>query len=204
MWSSSSWVERTHHVSDESGAERCPDHHGVGVQGQVPQAHGRGGGERRGDRHHPRTAGSVSRLVPYRARPESLFGIDRGRFEIIGDIVEPVDVEWEAESTPDRVIVIVLDTHVLLWLRSGDRRLGAGARSEIERAWRASEVCVSAYLVLGSGSVEGQGAHQIPRGRRAVAPRTTRTGRHRGGRGRGDRHPGRRICRSSSPTPPTG
>ncbi len=46
----------------------------------------------------------VSRLVPYRARPESLFGIDRGRFEIIGDIVEPVDVEWEAESTPDRVI----------------------------------------------------------------------------------------------------
>ena len=46
----------------------------------------------------------VSRLVPYRARPESLFGIDRGRFEIIGDIVEPIDVEWEAESTPDRVI----------------------------------------------------------------------------------------------------
>ena len=46
----------------------------------------------------------VSRLVPYRARPESLFGIDRGRFEILGDIVEPVDVEWEAESTPDRVI----------------------------------------------------------------------------------------------------
>ena len=40
--------------------------------------------------------------------------------------------------------MIVLDTHVLLWLRSGDRRLGAGARSEIERAWRASEVCVSA------------------------------------------------------------
>ena len=40
--------------------------------------------------------------------------------------------------------MIVLDTHVLLWLRSGDRRLGAGARSEIERAWRAGEVCVSA------------------------------------------------------------
>ena len=40
--------------------------------------------------------------------------------------------------------MILLDTHVLLWLRSGDRRLGAGARSEIERAWRAGEVCVSA------------------------------------------------------------
>lgn len=40
--------------------------------------------------------------------------------------------------------MILLDTHVLLWLRSGDRRLGAAARSEIERAWRAGEVCVSA------------------------------------------------------------
>ena len=40
--------------------------------------------------------------------------------------------------------MILLDTHVLLWLRSGDRRLGAGARSEIERAWRAGEVCVCA------------------------------------------------------------
>ena len=46
----------------------------------------------------------VSRLVPYRARPQSLFGIDRGRFEILGDIVEPVDVAWEAQSAPDRVL----------------------------------------------------------------------------------------------------
>lgn len=46
----------------------------------------------------------VSRLVPYRTRPQSLFGIDRGRFEIVGDIVEPVNVEWEAESAPDRVL----------------------------------------------------------------------------------------------------
>lgn len=40
----------------------------------------------------------VSRLVPYRERPKSLFGIDRGRIEIIGDIIEPVDVEWEADT----------------------------------------------------------------------------------------------------------
>ena len=39
----------------------------------------------------------VSRLVPYRKKPESLFGIDRGRLEILGDIDEPLDVEWEAE-----------------------------------------------------------------------------------------------------------
>ena len=46
----------------------------------------------------------VSRLVPYRERPETLFGIDRGRFEIIGDIISPIDVEWEAEVDPDRVL----------------------------------------------------------------------------------------------------
>ena len=45
----------------------------------------------------------VARLVPYRQRPRSLFGIDRGRFEIVGDITEPLDVEWEAKEKPDRV-----------------------------------------------------------------------------------------------------
>ena len=40
----------------------------------------------------------VSRLVPYRMKPKSLFGIDRGRLEILGDIDEPLDVEWEAQS----------------------------------------------------------------------------------------------------------
>ena len=40
----------------------------------------------------------VSRLVPYRERPETLFGVDRGRFEIVGDIGDPIDVEWEAET----------------------------------------------------------------------------------------------------------
>lgn len=40
----------------------------------------------------------VSRLVPYRKRPETLFGIDQGRFEIVGDVGNPIDVEWEAET----------------------------------------------------------------------------------------------------------
>ena len=40
----------------------------------------------------------VSRLVPYRKKPQSLFGIDRGRLEILGDIDEPLGVEWEAEA----------------------------------------------------------------------------------------------------------
>ena len=37
-------------------------------------------------------------------RPETLFGIDRGRLQIVGDIISPIDVEWEAEVDPDRVI----------------------------------------------------------------------------------------------------
>ena len=35
----------------------------------------------------------VSRLVPYRKKPKSLFGIDKGRIKILGDIIEPLDVE---------------------------------------------------------------------------------------------------------------
>ena len=40
----------------------------------------------------------VARLVPCRKKPKSLFGIDRGRLEILGDIDEPLAVEWEAAT----------------------------------------------------------------------------------------------------------
>ena len=46
----------------------------------------------------------TARLVPYRERPKDWFGADRGRLKILGDIISPIDVEWEAESNPDRVI----------------------------------------------------------------------------------------------------
>lgn len=46
----------------------------------------------------------VSRLVPYGTKPSTFFGRDRGRIGILGDIVEPVDVEWEAESNPSRLL----------------------------------------------------------------------------------------------------
>ena len=32
-------------------------------------------------------------------KPKSLFGIDRGRIEVLGDIIEPVYLEWDAEET---------------------------------------------------------------------------------------------------------
>ena len=38
----------------------------------------------------------VARLVPYRKKPKSLFGMDKGKIEILGDLIEPLDVEWEA------------------------------------------------------------------------------------------------------------
>ncbi len=50
----------------------------------------------------------------YRQSPmEKLFGIDRGRFEMIGNVGDPIEVEWEAESrsggweaigNPDRLL----------------------------------------------------------------------------------------------------
>jgi len=40
--------------------------------------------------------------------------------------------------------VTLLDTHVLLWLRTGDARLGNLALREIDRAWHVGEVAVSA------------------------------------------------------------
>ena len=40
--------------------------------------------------------------------------------------------------------MILLDTHVLLWLRAGDSRLGSRAQDEIDRAWSAGELAVSA------------------------------------------------------------
>jgi prevent-host-death family protein len=38
----------------------------------------------------------VSRLVPVRHPPERLFGALEGAIEITGDIVAPLEVDWEA------------------------------------------------------------------------------------------------------------
>ena len=46
----------------------------------------------------------VSRLTPYREKPRTLFGAGRSRMKIVGDIISPIDVKWEAETDPDRVL----------------------------------------------------------------------------------------------------
>ena len=44
----------------------------------------------------------TARLVPCRRPFRDWFGADRGRIEILGDIVSPIDVEWEAHGDPGR------------------------------------------------------------------------------------------------------
>ena len=40
----------------------------------------------------------VAKLTPYREKPKTLFGIDRGRYKIIGDLDDAFDdVDWNAE-----------------------------------------------------------------------------------------------------------
>ena len=36
----------------------------------------------------------VSRLAPYRERPQTVFGRNRESIEILGEIVEPMPAEW--------------------------------------------------------------------------------------------------------------
>ncbi len=58
--------------------------------------------------------------------------------------------------------VILLDTHVLLWLRSGHRRLGSGARQAIEEAWQAGELCVSAISFWEVAQLKAKGRIRFP------------------------------------------
>lgn len=46
----------------------------------------------------------ISRLVPYRKKPQSLFGIHKDQIRILGDIITPAGEPWEAETHPDRVL----------------------------------------------------------------------------------------------------
>ena len=46
----------------------------------------------------------VAKLTAFRKPLESWFGRDRDILKINGDIISPIDVEWEAISNPARVI----------------------------------------------------------------------------------------------------
>jgi prevent-host-death family protein len=38
----------------------------------------------------------VSKLIPFRKKPKTLFGAHKNEITIKGDIVSPLDIEWEA------------------------------------------------------------------------------------------------------------
>ena len=38
----------------------------------------------------------IARLVPLTQRPKSLWGAHKGMIEIKGDIISPIDLDWEA------------------------------------------------------------------------------------------------------------
>ena len=46
----------------------------------------------------------VAKLAPYQPPRRAPWGADKGRMRILGDISGPLDVEWEAEVNPDRVL----------------------------------------------------------------------------------------------------
>lgn len=39
----------------------------------------------------------VARLVPYRSKPPTLFGIDRDKIVILDDIITPLKAKWEVD-----------------------------------------------------------------------------------------------------------
>jgi prevent-host-death family protein len=40
----------------------------------------------------------VAKVVPMDRRPETFIGSMKGTMEIVGDIVAPIDVKWEADA----------------------------------------------------------------------------------------------------------
>ena len=58
--------------------------------------------------------------------------------------------------------MIILDTHVMLWLRVGSDRLGPRARDAIDAAWLAGGVCVSAISFWEVALLHAKGRIRFP------------------------------------------
>lgn len=46
----------------------------------------------------------VAKLAPYQPPRRAPWGEGKDEIRILGDIISPIDVEWEAEVNPDRVL----------------------------------------------------------------------------------------------------
>ena len=58
--------------------------------------------------------------------------------------------------------MILLDTHVMLWLRLGVPRLGTNARRKIDQAWQSNEVGVSAISFWEVAMLKDKGRIRFP------------------------------------------
>ena len=58
--------------------------------------------------------------------------------------------------------MLILDTHVLVWYRLGDARLGERARREIDRAFRTGQAAVSAFTFWELAMLTARGRLQLP------------------------------------------
>ena len=93
----------------------------------------------------------VSKLTPYRQRPKLLFGRNRDNIRILGDIVSSMPAEWyDHDGERGRPVLILIDTHVLLWQEQGDWRMGPRTRRTFEYALQEGDAAVSSHIILGS------------------------------------------------------
>ena len=58
--------------------------------------------------------------------------------------------------------MILADTHALIWLRTGDARLGTGARRALDDALRGEELAVSAMTFWEVAMLKGKGRLDFP------------------------------------------
>ena len=58
--------------------------------------------------------------------------------------------------------MILLDTHVLLWLTTGDTKLGRKSRAAIDKHWARQAVCVSAITFWEVGILQSRGRLILP------------------------------------------
>lgn len=58
--------------------------------------------------------------------------------------------------------MLLIDTHVLLWLRLGEPRLGPNARHHLDQAWQSGELAVSAITFWEIAMLNGKRRIRIP------------------------------------------
>jgi len=51
----------------------------------------------------------VSRLVPYKTRPKSLFGLHKGQLVLNDDLIDPIEQQWDADYSGATISQFLID-----------------------------------------------------------------------------------------------